>query len=218
MKHSLRTTAIMGALTGYVLLFSAVTTYAANDTVVNAIKKQEDLTSFYEALYNTGVMDELGPHTSYTIFAPVNEAFAAIAYDTYPCFYSRQCRGEVANIVRNHFVVGEVNLKEATSHKGGVYSMDKRFISVAHAGKGKESFMVDGHKVLSTHQLAGGVLYRIDGVIANDVELAVFKQPVLDNGATSQEKVSEKTYYTPAGDIVGKTTTTTTTTETKTVQ
>lgn len=141
-----------------------------NAKVENAIKNRADLSSFYQALVDTGVVHELNADTSYTVFAPTNDAFAMLTRDKYPCFYDMQCRSQIAEILRNHFVPGENYVSDAAQRKGGVYSIDHRFIPVGETSQ--NNYTVGGHSVTYMTGLGGSVLYKINGVIANERELA----------------------------------------------
>jgi hypothetical protein len=144
---------------------------ADNATIEDAIKRRPDLSSFYQALVNTGVNRELRADATYTVFAPTNEAFAKLTAEKYPCFYAASCRSEIADVMRNHIVPGEVHVTDVVRQRGGLYSIDKRFIAVAAPA------VVGGRNVTSTNLLAGGILYKIDGLIANERELAAFQYP-----------------------------------------
>lgn len=190
MKRTLMTLGFLGMMSSTAL---------AGNTVEDALKDRKDLSVFYQALVNTGVINELnnGP---YTIFAPTNEAFSQITQDKYPCFYSNQCREEVATILRHHIVPAEEHVSDVVRQKGGVYSINDRYINIAEPYK--QHFTADGHEIETQNQLLGGVLYRIDGVIANESEMAEFRTmkeiPVTVLPTTTEKIVTEKTYYLPS--------------------
>jgi len=160
-------------LLGIMMLMSvvaAVSAYADNSSVENAIASRPDLSTFYKALVNTGVNHELSAGVSYTIFAPTNDAFARIRPDQYPCFYMVECRAQVAQIVRNHIIAGDVYIDDAVKQKGALYSLSGRFVNVG--APYRNDYAVDGNNVLYMSWFGGGILYKIDGVIANPRELA----------------------------------------------
>ncbi len=170
MKHMLRNLAVLTALTA----LTATAAEAGNSTVENALKSRDDLSLFYAGLVNTGVINELQEGQSYTVFAPTNEAFAKLPQSQYPCFYSAECKGQVAEILRNHIVPGEKHLSDIGTQAGGIMSMfsiDNRHVIGSEPSRG--SYAVDGEKVLSENQLFGSILYRVDGLIATPRELAV---------------------------------------------
>ncbi len=194
------------ALAAVLLVSGANSADAGNVTIENALKNRPNLSVFYEALVNTGVINELREGQAYTILAPTNDAFAQITQEQYPCFYSVQCREEVKGILRNHIVEGERQL----NRRGGMFSIDHRHISIAEPYK--QHYTVDGNKVLTTNQLAGGIIYQIDGVIANDNEMLSFwnmKVVPASPQFGQQRVVTEKTYYSSDGRPLGQTKTTT---------
>lgn len=194
----------------------ALSAEARNTYIEDAIKSRPDLSSFYEGLVNTGVINELNSGVPYTIFAPTNEALAKLSSEKYPCFYSEQCREEAANILRNHIVPDEVNF--SSPGEKGVFSIDKTLIRLGEPRKG--NYTADGYNVVGQHQLAGGVIYEIDGVIADAKELSEVSQmkfiaaPVTVTMPQAEQRVTKQIYYSPDGrqDGISETVTTTTTT------
>ncbi len=199
MKH-LSLAALMGAT------MLSVPAYANNARVEAAIKARPELASFYEAMVVTGVNQELKEGASYTVFAPNNEAFAALSKSQYPCFYSEQCKAQIADVIRNHIVSGEQHVEDVVKQKGALFSIDKRQIAIGEPNPDK--FTADGRNILRTNGLLGSMLYTIDGLIANQQELAMFTTPV--STTVTQRVIS----YSPVGTVDGKTTVVETTTTT----
>jgi len=184
----------------------SVPALANNERIESAVKSRQELASFYEAMMVTGVNQELSPNASYTVFAPNNEAFAAIGKDQFPCFYSAQCTAQIADIVRNHIVKNEEYVADVVNQKGVLFSIDKRQLPIGMPNPNK--YTVDGRNIVRTNGLVGSMLYTIDGVIANQQELAMFTVPV--SKTVSQKVIS----YSPVGSVDGKTTVVETTTTT----
>jgi len=190
-KGVMTTAAIV--LIGLVTL--SVPTYAANRNVESVLASQSDLSLFYQALLNTGVADELNPNIEYTIFAPTNAAFTAIQPRAYPCFYSAQCRIEVAAILRNHIVPRNESINAFSKWGGDIPTIGNRELYVEETYK--DQYTVEGRIVLHQNQGDRVSLYPVDGVIASKEELAQFRtQPVADNVGTVTEKTIT-TYRTP---------------------
>ncbi len=174
---------------------------AAGSTITNAINTRPELSQFQTALEKTGVINELKPNTRYTIFAPNDAAFAKLTDTEYPCLYSPQCTQEVAVILRNHIVPGEVLVSDA--YRGAaVFSINKHHLHIAEARKG--DYTVDGNNVVSQNQLVGNVLYVIDGVVADKDQLAGLKQlkavPVAIAPVTTTKQTSSREFrYRPDG-------------------
>jgi len=200
MKYALATITVLG------LLGSMMTPAAANNSAVeNALAGQGDVSMFYQALLNTGVARELNEHTEYTVFAPTNAAFAQIQPREYPCFYAPSCRQQVAAILRNHIVPRNESVERFSKWGGNIPTIGTRTLYVEEPYQGQ--YTVEGHGVLyqtkSSEDLRkqgeDASLYQIDGVIASDQDLAVFRmQPVASiPGTVTQKTVT--TYRTSAG-------------------
>lgn len=144
----------------------------ADSNIQEAIKRREDLSMFYQALVNTGVWDQLSSG-SFTVFAPTNEAFEKIPKDKYPCFYSPQCKDDVAAILQHHIIKGEVYVDTVAGRQGGIYTVDSRFLTISEVTKGRYS--AGGNSITSTNMLGGDVLYKIDGVIADKEDLVMLR-------------------------------------------
>jgi uncharacterized surface protein with fasciclin (FAS1) repeats len=168
MKYTLAVAAVLGLLGG--MLASA---NANNRGVELALESQNDtLSIFHRALINTGVAGELNENTEYTVFAPTNAAFSEIQPRIYPCFYSAQCRKEVAAILRNHIVPRRETIKYWSTWGGPVSTIGPRGIRMEEAYK--DVYTVDGHRVLFYSEWGQANVYTINGVIADDQELALF--------------------------------------------
>lgn len=200
----------------------ALSAEARNEYIENAIKERPELSSFYEGLVNTGVINEMNSGVPYTIFAPTNDALAELSSEKYPCLYSEQCREEAADILRNHIVPGEVNF--SSPGEKGAFSIDKTLLRLGEPRKG--DYTVDGHNVVGQSQLAGGVIYEIDGVLADAKELSAVSQlkviaaPVVPTAPGVEQRVTKQIYYSPDGrqDGISETVTTTTTTRSEPMQ
>ena len=243
MKYTLATVAVLSLFGGMIAPANA-----NNGNVELALEAQGGLLSmFHQALINTGVARELNENTEYTIFAPTNAAFSEIQPRDYPCFYSANCRNEVAAILRNHIVPRQENIKYWSEWGRGISTIGPREIHVSEAYK--DDFTVNGNKVLHRNEGNHVNIYTIDGVITNDRELDSFRrQPMADTSNTVVQKTvtTRRTstaspgvphgYLVPGGfsgttviysnpdemmdtdEVPGDTTQTTTTTRTRTTQ
>lgn len=191
MRHPFAVMTVLGLLVG-----SISSAFASNLSVESLLASQGDLSLFYQALLNTGVASELNENTEYTIFAPTNAAFTKIQPSAYPCFYSAQCRREVAAVLRNHIVPRNESINDLSKWGGNpIPTIGNRGLYVEETYKGQ--YTVEGKNVL--HQSEGDKvsLYPIDGVIANRQELAQFRmQPIGEVPGTVTER-TVTTYSTP---------------------
>ena len=219
MTHPVRTPILAGLVTGVVMSLFAVGAHADDSTVEAAIASRPELSQFNLALHKTGVINELNG-TNYTVFAPNNAAFAKLTKRKYPCLYSPECTDEVAEIVRNHIVPGEVHVSDSV-RGDAVFSIDQTHLHVFEPHKGR--YTVEGKKIVSQNQLAGNMLYVIDGVIADKDELSDLEslppQPIVFNVPTTktEETVTREYRYSPNGAPTGEIHGTTTTTVTRDV-
>lgn len=157
-----------------VAMISAVPAQANNKAVESAIQSHPELSTFYEALISTGVLNELKPGEDYTVFAPTNDAFVAIDAHEYPCFYSAQCREEVAAILRNHIIDDHYSIEELVKRGGNpASSIGKEDIYVEEIFRGQ--YKAEGQPVRDTIETGGSVVFPIDGVITHGDELDQFK-------------------------------------------
>ncbi|MGB9154626.1 MAG: fasciclin domain-containing protein [Alphaproteobacteria bacterium] len=177
--------------------------HATNSNVENALAGRADLSMFHQALINTGVANELQENMEYTIFAPTDAAFSQISPSVYPCFYSVQCRAQVAAVLRNHIVPRNESVYLFSKWGGGIPTLGNRTLYVEEPYK--DQYTVEGRTVLD--QMAGSEslrmegervsLYRIDGVIIDDNELAQFRNPHVANGAVVRRTVTTTYMQTP---------------------
>jgi uncharacterized surface protein with fasciclin (FAS1) repeats len=165
MKRALLTTTLFFTIVS-VGLTSAI---AKNPTVEDSLKRRDDLSVFYQALVDTGVADELQDGKDYTIFAPTNESFEKITREKYPCFYTPECKQEVAAILRNHIVEGAIFVDRARTTNLRSLN-DQRVINIAQPHK--NNYSVDGKAIIYTMSFTSGILYKIEGVIADKMELS----------------------------------------------
>jgi uncharacterized surface protein with fasciclin (FAS1) repeats len=196
MKYSLTAITMLG-------LFVGGPVNAMNSNVENALAGQGDLSVFHQALLTTGVANELNESTDYTIFAPTNEAFAAIQVSTYPCFYSVQCRTQVAEVLRNHIVPVNESVNRFSKWGGGIPTIGTHSLNVEEPYAGQ--YTAEGHRVLDQSKASEKLrlegnsvsLYRIDGVIASDEEMTSFRSQPLAGLSTGVTQQTVTTYSTP---------------------
>lgn len=168
---------------------------AFNSHVETELASRGNLSLFYQALLNTGVANELSEDREYSIFAPTNAAFAQINARIYPCFYSVQCRGDVAAILRNHIVPRRESLRTFAGWGGEIQTLGRHRLDVEEPYVGE--YTVDHRRILYRDDLAG--LYQIDGVLVSDMDLALFKRQPLPNtpGTVTETVTTSRTVIVP---------------------
>lgn len=215
MKKTLVVAGLLGLLSTTSILGWTHQANANNSNVEYALQSYGDLSMFYQALLNTGVINELREGEHYTIFAPTNSAFAEIRPQTYPCFYATECRPQIAVMLRDHILEDNHPLADLTSYGYGIRTIGDRRIHVQQDYV--NDYSIEGHKILSRTEVGGNVIYRINGVITTPQELAQFRQGVAyvpatyvpdDNNVVTEKTVTRKTYRRaplpdsyPSGDV-----------------
>jgi uncharacterized surface protein with fasciclin (FAS1) repeats len=192
MKYPFAIITMLGLIGG--MMTSA---HATNSNVESSLADRGDLSMFYQALLNTGVAGELNEKTEYTVFAPTNAAFTEIQPRAYPCFYSAQCRAEVAAVLRNHIVPRNESIHDLSKWGGRpIPTIGTRSLYVEETYK--DDYTVEGRTVLHHAKGEEVSVYPIDGVIASDQELAQFRtQPVASNPVGTMMEKTVTTYRTP---------------------
>lgn len=180
----------------------------AGDGIRGSLESRPEISNFYSALVNTGVINELDPNKRYTILAPVNSAWDKYPSTQYPCLYTDQCKAETAAILRNHIVEGEVNLEDQARQNKGLYSIDQRSVGVMATQK--HNFSIDGYKVVDRTLVMSGAIIEIDGVIATEQEIATVTNlkhipTVVENEATQHgDSVVQTTTQKIIDPVTGK--------------
>lgn len=134
----------------------------ANPTIVEIAVGNPDFSTLVAALQAAGLVEALSGEGPFTVFAPTNEAFAALPAGTLEMLLLPENKDKLVAILSYHVVPGKVmaadvvTLTEATSLEG-----DTIAISSSDAG-----VMVDGASVVATDiEASNGVIHVINAVI-----------------------------------------------------
>jgi len=202
MKRQIAMACLLASLVAAPLLGHTVPAYAGNSSVEASLRNYGDVSMFYQALLTTGVINELNENSHYTIFAPTNAAFSEINPQTYPCFYSEQCRPQIANMLRDHIIAGDYSLADLATYGQGIQTLGPRRLVVSEEYVGK--YQVNGQDILNNGETAPNAIYRINGVVTDPQELAQFRTvtpapsviPAADT--VTQRTTTQRTYqYVP---------------------
>jgi hypothetical protein len=209
MKSFLKTASVIAVIAGF-----SAPALAAHEIAAD-LRSRAEISTFYNALVTTGVINELQPGKTYTIIAPTNAAFDKLTPEKYPCLYSEQCHKEIADVLRNHIVPEEITFVGPT--RGAVFSIDDMNLNLARDNMAKHNDPISniaGHKIVKRGPVKGGFLVEIDGVVASPSELAMLTRlkmlPVAATPpSTVQETTTKQIHYEPDGTPSGVTETTT---------
>lgn len=161
---------------------------AANDGVNSALESHDDLSLFLQAMINTGVANELRSDVSYTIFAPTNAAIAEGMPYASSCYYSPNCRLQMAAVVRNHILPINERVSVLSKRGGDIPTLGVRKLDVEEPFRG--AYVVNNIPILNQSDGTQVKIYRINAVIADVSELTPFTTPPM---AVSSATVTEKT-------------------------
>jgi uncharacterized surface protein with fasciclin (FAS1) repeats len=168
MKHFL-----IGLLTALALQPVA----AQASSLTDELKSNTEVSSFYKALQDTGVISEIAGDDNRMLFAPINSQFAKLVPDTGKCLASIECKKALSSLLRNHIVDNVVSLRDIVTYRSGIFSINKHFIPVQQISAYR--FRVEGQTILDTTKVDNGVFHVIDGVLAGDYErslIAAYQQ------------------------------------------
>ena len=131
---------------------------ATNDIVTNAVNSA-DHTTLVAAVQAAGLVETLQGEGPFTVFAPTNDAFAALPKATMDAAMADP-KGLLTKVLTNHVVAGKIAPdKIAGDHK----TLGGGTITVAGSG---EDFTVGEAKVICGNvQTANATVYIIDGVL-----------------------------------------------------
>lgn len=142
------------------------TTGTATKNIVDIAAGNPDFTSLVAAIKAAGLVETLSGPGRFTVFAPVDSAFAALPAGTLDSLLKPESREQLAAILTYHVVPGslfarEVKGGEVTTVNGARFtiSLDKDSVMITDGRGGKA-------KVIQADVAAtNGVIHVIDGVL-----------------------------------------------------
>ena len=131
----------------------------ATDPVATAASNNPVLSQLVGAVKKAGLVDTLNTAQDITVFAPTNDAFAAVPKKTLDAAMADP-KGLLTKVLTNHVVQGRLSPDElAGDHK----TLAGTTISVT--GSGEDFTVGDAHVVCGNVQTANATVYIIDGVL-----------------------------------------------------
>jgi uncharacterized surface protein with fasciclin (FAS1) repeats len=195
MKNRIMTLCLSG-----IALIASYASAQAEGTLQDSLKSNAELSSFYSALSETGVLAELNETLDYMVFAPINSQFDAAIKDRARCLALAECKQALTNILRNHIVGKVVSLKDTMQYKAGIFGINGHFIPLTYVGAGR--YTIEGQNVLDIHKLDNGsVLYIIDGLVATKYELSLitaYQQAGVETDSQQSSTTQKTTIPDPA--------------------
>jgi uncharacterized surface protein with fasciclin (FAS1) repeats len=128
------------------------------DTAVGA----GSFTTLVAAVQAAGLVDTLKGEGPFTVFAPTDEAFAALPEGTVESLLMPENKDQLVSILTYHVIPGKVMAADVNAKKMGVKTVQGSEVTV----NGMSGVKVDGANVVSADiEASNGVIHVIDAVI-----------------------------------------------------
>lgn len=140
---------------------------AEDQTIVDIAVANPEFSTLVTAVTEAGLVETLSGPGPFTVFAPTNDAFAALPEGTLDTLLADP-EGALTDILLLHVVSGAVDSEAAIAAAGG--TVDTLGGPVAVELRGEDLF-VGGAKVVTTDiQASNGIIHVIDAVITAPAE------------------------------------------------
>ena len=134
----------------------------AQPTIVEVAAGNEDFSTLVAALQAAGMTDVLAGDGPYTVFAPTNEAFAALPPGTVENLLKPENKDQLVEVLTYHVVPGAVYAADVTKLDSATTVQGDSVQIAASMGTVK----IDNAQVVATDiEASNGVIHVIDSVI-----------------------------------------------------
>ncbi len=157
---------LIAAVAAAAVLFGGTATAGAQDpptqNIVEIAQGNPDFSTLVTAVSAAGLVDTLSGPGPFTVFAPTNDAFAALPAGTLDTLLADPT-GQLTDILKLHVISGAVSSEQAIAAAGGTVETLGGPVTVELRGS---DLYVGGAKVVTTDiQATNGVIHVIDAVI-----------------------------------------------------
>lgn len=144
-------------------------TEKSQPSIVEVAASDERFSTLVAAVKAADLVDTLSSSGPFTVFAPTNDAFAALPDGTLDTLLKPENKGKLTDILTYHVVSGEVPASKVVSLSSAeTVQGDTVDIKVSDG-----SVMVDGAKVVITDiKASNGIIHVIDSVILPETKTA----------------------------------------------
>jgi uncharacterized surface protein with fasciclin (FAS1) repeats len=133
----------------------------SNETVVEIVQQDDSFSTLEQAIQAAELEDVLGDDGPYTVFAPTDEAFAALPPETLEQLLQPENQDALRQILTYHVVPGSITSPSVTPGEIGTVEGSSLVVDNA-AGE----VLVDGARVVQPDIIASnGVVHAIDQVL-----------------------------------------------------
>lgn len=149
------------------VLFASVNVFGQNKDIVDLAVGNDDLSTLVAAVKAAGLVETLKGDGPFTVFAPTNEAFAALPEGTLETLLKPENKDQLVAILTYHVVSGDV---QSSSLKNGQKAKTVEGDDIEVSIKGKNVMINDANVVAADVEASNGVVHVIDKVILPPTE------------------------------------------------
>lgn len=140
---------------------AAVKDDVSQKNIVQIAVGSNDHKTLVAALQAADLVDVLANPGPFTVFAPVNAAFAKLPKGTVETLLKPENKSALEDVLQHHVFVGVLEAKDLTNGRI-LNQVDGNNVTIKNEG-GKIS--VDGAKVVATVRASNGIIHIVDSVI-----------------------------------------------------
>lgn len=133
----------------------------AGKTIVEVAASKDDFSTLVAAVKAAGLVDVLSSDGPFTVFAPTNEAFAALPEGTVESLLKPENKDQLVAILTYHVVPGKVMAKDVKTSEVATVQGSNVNLNASY-GKVKIN---DANIVMTDVKASNGVIHVIDQVI-----------------------------------------------------
>jgi uncharacterized surface protein with fasciclin (FAS1) repeats len=154
---------ITATLVALGLMIGSASPSLARPTIAQIASKNPNFTTLVTALKATGLVGVLNGRGAYTVFAPTNDAFAALPEGTVASLLKPKNRGKLKSILLYHVLGKRISAGAIPRGVTHVATLNGKSVRVR---KGHSGVSVNGARVTSADiHASNGVIHVIDGVL-----------------------------------------------------
>lgn len=140
-------------------------------TLVDVAATNPDFSTLLAAIDAAGLSETLAGPGPYTVFAPTNEAFAALAPGELDALLLPENKDKLTRIVSYHVIPGKVLAADVPAEDAGVATASINNLALAVRRLADGTVMVNQYTVTNSDlQASNGVIHVIDGVLIPRME------------------------------------------------
>lgn len=137
--------------------------YAEKADIVDTAVGNENFSTLVAAVQAAGLVDALKADGPYTVFAPVNDAFAALPAGTVEDLLKPENKDTLTSVLTFHVVAGKLKSKYIKMGTTEVETLNGDVLTVV---KTEDGVTVNGaNVVMADVKTKNGVIHAIDGVL-----------------------------------------------------